>query len=633
MQSAEHGHRLPLSRFVVIGICALFFLVSLFVFGASVRYGFLSFDDPYLIVNNLTTKGPTVDNLRRAFTTFDPELYIPLTFISYQLNYLVAGLNPAFYHFTNIVLHAINGILVSCLAFFLIGRGWIALFTGLLWMVHPVNTEAVVWLSGRKDLLSTSFYLLTVVSYLRYRSGGGKRMFHLSLLFFLLALLSKVSVFTLPIALLILEGLMRDRREWSMRMAKPLIPFAVLSGIFLAIGIVGKQRVLLSSSLWERAMLACKSSVFYVKNLIFPMNLVPVYPQTTPVTVTSPEFFVPLLLLIAAAALVLWSLRHTKWLAAVSLLFFITIGPSFFNVNKGIGTFFAVDRYVYVPSIWLVVLLSLGIAALSDRLRPRGKTVLAVALCGWTATLAILSAKQTTIWQDDETLFTRILALYPDSISARASLSMVYRERGRMDLEEKILREGLARQRTVAYLTGLGSVLLRKGDAAGAIALYDEAATLDPSNPESAFFRGALEESSGNPDIALRYYEEAIQLDESYTAAYVNAGAILLDQRRLPEAEEKLRLAVAWNPNTVEGLYNLFQTLEFLEKKDEAFVYLQDAYRLSPDISDIAITYAYRLHERGRTAEAIRIMERALEHEPDNAAARRVLNFLRNSAP
>lgn len=627
MQSKESD--LTFSWGVIGMVGAGFFVMTLFVFGASVRYGFLTFDDPYLIVNNLTTHGPTPENVWRAFTTFDPELYIPLTFISYQLNYLVAGLNPGFYHATNIALHALNGLLLSYLAYLLLGRKKIALFLGFLWLIHPINTEAVVWLSGRKDLLSTFFYLATITPYLRFRYGGGRKFFALSIVFFLLALLSKVSVFTLPAALVLLEFLMRGRREWNWGVARDIAPFAVLSVFFAFVALFGKERVLLSSTISERILLGMKSTVFYLEQILFPVHFVPVYPQTTPITIASPEFFVPLFVLCVIGAIVLFGVRRTKWPAVVAAIFIATLLPSFFNVHKGLGTFFAVDRYAYVPSIWLAILLGVGVAEAMDRLRPRWRTVLGAALAAWLLLLSCLSWKQTRIWQDDETLFSRILELYPDSISARASLSMVYRERGRVDLEEKILREGLARERTVAYLTGIGSVLARRNDLSGAMALYEEAKALDPLNPEPLFFMGALEEQRGNREAAERDYREAIRLDESYVAAYTNLGAIYLDKRRLPEAEEVLRKAVAWNQNSVESLYNLFQTLELLGRTEEALPYLEDAYALSPENAELAMAVAYRWHELGRDEEALEALRRLLEREPRNLSAKRLVDFIR----
>jgi hypothetical protein len=160
MDSLQKTDELSLSwTDISIAIGALLFAACA-SFGGAVEYGFLNFDDSYLIYGNLAARAPTPAHIVQAFTTYDPELYIPVTLLSYQFNYLIAGLHGGFYHFTNIVLHGLTGFFVSYLVFLLLGRKRIALFCGALFVVHPINTEAAVWLSGRKDLLSSFFYLV-----------------------------------------------------------------------------------------------------------------------------------------------------------------------------------------------------------------------------------------------------------------------------------------------------------------------------------------------------------------------------------------------------------------------------------------------------------------------------------------
>lgn len=296
--------------------------------------------------------------------------------------------------------------------------------------------------------------------------------------------------------------------------------------------------------------------------------------------------------------------------------------------------FFAVDRYAYLPMVWLVLLLAVGCSELEDRVNRKTVRQLQATTFGIiAATLAVISLNQTKLWVNDETLFSYVLTLYPGSVSARTSLAAVYRNQGRGVDEIEVLEEGLRIQKNVAYFTGIGSAAARQGKLDEAETLYGQARILDPTNPEPFFFLGSLEEQRGNAEKAIGYYKEAIRFDESYVAAYNNLGAVYQDQGKLAEAEEVFRKAVEWNPNFMEGLYNLFQILEMQKKRDEAFPFLIKAYELNPGNSDIAIGYAYRMNERGNKSAAIKALQYLLSIEPENSAAKRFLKQLQPSRP
>ncbi len=625
---------LQLSR-TEIGITLGLMLLAVFiVFGVAVGFGFLDFDDSYLIYGNLAARGPSLSHIKQAFTTFDPELYIPVTLLSYQFDYLLGGLSGGMHHFTNLVLHALNGALVSYLIFLLLGRKRIALGCGLLFVIHPINTEAAVWLSGRKDVLSSFFYLATMCVYLRYLYAGNRRLWTAALGLFVLGLLAKVSILTLPVAILLLEALMRERKEWTLRSLLDTVPFFALSGVFAMIAAVGKERVIGSTTLTETLLMAAKSTVFYLEKLIIPTNLSPIYPYLKAITISSPDFYVPLSIIAVVGIITLVTLQKTKWVAICSLLFLATLAPSFLNFHKGTMVFFAVDRYAYLPMVWLVLLLAVGFSEVVDRIRSRTVRQLQATVLGIiAATLAVMSMNQTKLWVNDEMLFSYVLTLYPGSVSARTSLAAVYRNQGRGVDEIEVLEEGLKIQKNIAYYTGIGSAAARQGKLDEAETLYGQARILDPTNPEPFFFLGSLEEQRGNADRAVGYYKEAIRFDESYVAAYNNLGAVYQDQGKLLEAEEMFRKAVEWNPNFMEGLYNLFQILEMQKKRDKAFPYLVKAYELNPENSDITIGYAYRMNERGKKSVAIKALRYLLSVEPGNNAAKRFLQQLQPSVP
>lgn len=624
--SQQQNGSVFLTPATVLMIIGVMLVATLMVYGASVSYGFSKVDDPYLVTNNLIVRGPTPEHLLAAFTTYDPELYIPLTFVSYQLDWLIAELHPTMFHFTNLLLHALNATLVAYLVYLLLGRLKIGIAIGLLFAIHPLNAEAAVWVAARKDLLSTFFYLLSIILYLRYRYEGSVRSYRLSIVAFLLGLLSKVTVGTLPVALLLLEALMREQKEWNRKVFLELVPYAALSGVFFWIALLGKERIVGSSTLLKTGLMAAKSTIFYLQKMIVPTDLTIFYPYQKAIVLSSPDFYVPLIIVAALVGIALWSLRYTKWIALMCAMFLMSLAPSFLNFHKGTQIFFAVDRYAYLPMIWLLVLFASLCVLLSDLRSKQLRQGIAFFLAMWVAWIGVIGSNQATYWKSDEMLFDRALALYPESEPARLSLAALYRKQGRNDAEKKVLQEGSAYDETVAYLTGLGSVAVREGRLDEAQRLYEKALALDPANPEPFFFLGSLDEERGDLTKAMEHYRKAIALDPSYVSAINNLAAILLDGGKYAESAELFRQALTWNPSFMEGHYNVFRALEMLKKNDEAFDHLRKAYALSPDIGEIALAYGYRLHERKRDREAVAVLQRLLTIEPDNRTAKRLLD-------
>lgn len=601
---------------------------SFVCFGQSINDNFLMFDDPYVVVNNLKAHGPTLANVKAAFSTYDPELYIPVTLISYQINYLFAGLHPALYHITNLVLHGLNAFLLGIIILLMIRREKLALFFALLYAVHPLNTEAAVWIAARKDTLSTFFLFASIALYLRYSETIIKKYFFWSIGLYVLAALSKGSVLTLPLLLPVLDFL-RDQGRWSAKKStKAMLPFIGIAILTALIALGGKQRVIESSSMLETALMAAKSTMFYLQKIVVPTNLTAIYPYTKDIVFSSPDFYQPVIMLVLICAAALYAVRYTYWGLATLFLFLVSLGPSFFNFHKGTTTFFAVDRYAYVALAWLMLLFAKTTSEILTK-NPSIKKPIATAGILILILPGFLSVRQTGFWRNDETVFGRALDLYPQSVTARVSLSVWYRESGRRDDERKILEEGLAFSRDTALLLGLGSIDVREGNIDTAVQLFNEAMTNDPKNPEPHFYRGSLEEALGQTDDAVAAYRKAIQLDSSYVAAYTNLGAILLDRRELPEAEELLRTAIKWNPNALEAHMNLFQILELTKRTDEAFLHLETSYKLDQNNSRILLDYGYRLSTRDRKNEAIHVLEKLMMIDPRNHTGDRLLRSLK----
>lgn len=246
------------SRPLLWWIIGAFFLILLIIYGSSLTNDFVRWDDGLLIYENPAIRSITPSTLKTIFTSYDPELYIPLTFFSYQIDYLIGGTHAAIYHAQNLLWHTLNALLVALLLWRLTRQGWPSLFGGLLFALHPLNTETVAWSSARKDVLSTFFFLVSLLSYLSYRTQKKRSAYAFSLLSFTLGLLSKVTVITLPVVLFLFD--FREHRRWSGKMLVEKIPYLLLSVLFAVIATAGKSGVLSASTLSEKILLSLRGA-------------------------------------------------------------------------------------------------------------------------------------------------------------------------------------------------------------------------------------------------------------------------------------------------------------------------------------------------------------------------------------
>ncbi len=625
---------------VALGVFALMFFAVLIAFGGSLFQNFHQIDDTYLVVNNLAIRGVTVDHLKTIFTTFDPELYVPLTLFTYQIDYMLGGLHAELFHLTNLLIHSGNAVLLAWLLYLLLGtgwpasraKGWIAILCGLLFAIHPLNTEAVVWISGRKDLLSTFFFLGTCIGYVLYRHRV-QYAYLLSIVLFLLALLSKVMVAPLPLVLL-LADLLVERRKLSVAMLADKLPYIVLAGAFMVVAVAGKERVLAASTLLETALMAGRSTVFYAGKFALPVQLSVFYPHLGAITPSMPLFFVPALLVAASVGVAAWAWRRRTWLTFGILFFLVTLTPTFLNFQKGEVTFFAVDRYAYLPSIGLFFIIAVVCTMIADQWEKnmgsqraqRLATQVGSVVC---LVLVVLSMRQTGVWNDSQTLYEHALALYPESVSARSGLAAIYRQDGRQEDELKVMQDGLKyTPNDVSLLDGIGSVYAQQSKFDEALVKYEQAMRADPTNPEPYFYRGSLQSDRGQIDAAIRDYQHAIDMDPSYVAATNNLASIYMERNELDKALTYFNQALAYNPNFMEGQYNVGRILHAQGKLAEAETHLLTADELSPYTPDILAALAAIRIDQKRYDEALNYLRSALQIERKHPDALALLQSL-----
>jgi protein O-mannosyl-transferase len=519
------------------GVAAAIVVVVLACFLPALGSDFVLWDDDMNFTDNPSYRGLSPAHLRWMFTTFHGGHWQPLSWMTLGLDYGLWGMNPLGYHLTNVLLHAVNALLVYRLIAALVpGVGARAAAVGaLLFAIHPLRVESVAWVTERRDVLSGLFFLLTVLAYVRYaraRDAGQpwRAPFAVSVACFALSLLAKAWGVTLPLVLLVLD--VYPLRRFSPRALVEKVPYAVLAAggavlAQLASNLVPAKRTLAQHDLVQRAAQAAYGLVFYLWKTVVPTRLSPIYLLELTVRPTAARYVACVLLVAAVTGAVVLVRRRAPWAAAawacyvlvlVTVLGFVQTGPQI-----------VADRYSYLACLPWVVL-----AAAAVGQRPAAIALAVAAL----AVLGVLTVRQTRVWHDSRSLWEHTLRIDPDNY--------------------------------VAYLNR-GTVRQYEGDLVGAFGDYTEAVRRNPEYFHAWYSRATERLTLGDDAGAIADYTATLRIDPWYIEALNNRG--LARQRTndlegaVADFEEALRLAPPdWAPRSmIEG--NLLMVRDALARR------------------------------------------------------------------
>lgn len=559
------------------GLAYLLVLLTLVVYLPTMRAGFVWDDDVYLTENPLIQAS---DGLYRFWFTTEPTEYYPFTSTTWWFEWRLWGTDPRGYHATNVLLHALNSLLIWQLLRQLgIPGAWLA---AAIFAVHPVNVASVAWISERKNTLSLLLYLLTILLYWRFEDRSSGRWYWLSLLAFLLALFSKTAVVMLPFVLLGCTWWRRgqiDRKDLLRG-----VPFFALS---LVLGLVTVwfqyQRMLGGKpvrveSFFTRLAEAGWSVWFYLYKALLPFNLGMIYPRWE-VKPWGLLAFLPGVLLLAAFVLC-WRYRASWGRILLFALgyFVVTLFPVLGFFDQGFYVYSLVaDHWQYPSIIGIIALVAAGGAALSLRLGQRPVMLLAGALV---AGLSVLSWRQCGIYKDQETLWRDTIAKNPNA--------------------------------WVGYY-GLGVAAGLQGHLNEAVVRYRETLRLNPFYDRAHNNLGVALAKQGNTNEAIAHFLQALQIRPDSPRAHYNLGDILAHQGKLEEALAHLSEAVRGDKNFASAHYRLAKTWERKGKLDLAVGHYNEVLRIRPDWPEALGDFAWTLatHPEIRNRGAARAVELA----------------------
>ncbi|MFA6456817.1 MAG: hypothetical protein WCW40_08350 [Bacteroidota bacterium] len=371
--------------------------------------GWTSWDDDVYVTDNPAVQNISAENLKLVFTTAVNGSYLPLTMISYMIDYQIGGFDPRVYHSTNILLHLINSCLLFWLMYQLSGSIVASLVAGLLFGIHPMRVESVAWISGRKDVLSMMFFLLSSIAYLRYVRVGRQSLLSVSFILFFFALLSKIIVLTFPLILLLFD--MVKKRNVTAGILWEKVPFALIATAFSVLGLIGQQSVHAvkrSNSVIENGIVSLHGIVFYIEKLFLPINLSNVYPYPSPLPL---QFFVYTIIALIAI-LVVWKYREQRIIAFGMAFYIVSLLPVLQFVR--FSQIFAADRFTYFAYIGLFYIAGMYSAKGWELGKKRiiiPIMVIVLVACSY------LTWERCEVWKDSNTLWKDMLSKYPNALS------------------------------------------------------------------------------------------------------------------------------------------------------------------------------------------------------------------------
>lgn len=573
------------------------------------------------------------------------DLYRPLVSLTYLLDVRLWGERVPLYHVANLLFHLASTLLVYALGLQLLGgagretgpsaSGRLAAgLAALLFGLHPVHSEAVAWINGRTDLMSTCFFLLSFWLYLLYRRRERLGTLLGALLAFLLALLAKEMAITLP-AVVGIYVLCFDDAPWRagerdgkrlgwgqtrpVRAVVEALPFVAVAVLYLTVRLVVLGSVLPGAGGEDKApggvLLAAQVLALYLRLLVVPYStrLGALRPVSALQAVQGAAAWLAPAVVVGVLVAGLAALRRWRLLGFAVLFFFVTALPVSWLLPVGE---YVAERFLYLPSVAICLALGALLAWVWSRQRMVALALILVIVLPW----GVLTAGRNAVWHDRLTFWSRAVQDWPDDATAHSHLGLEYLNRGQPAQALAEFRRALeADPESDAAYNGLGTVYVAQGQLPEAEAAFQKAAELAPDVALPRYNLGVVFEAQGKPEEAVAAYQKAVELDPAAASARLNLGFVLIRLERWDEAWEQFEAVLHSEPEGVAQVpahRGLGQILFRQGRPDEAIAAYQEALRLDPQsveaMNDLGLVYL----NVGETEQATAQFEQALGLEP-----------------
>jgi tetratricopeptide (TPR) repeat protein len=623
-----------------ISVSLLLAITTIVSYWPVVHGEFINYDDTdYVTLNARVQNGLTLKGVIWAFTTNHASNWHPLTWLSHMLDVGLFGKGPTGPHCVNLLFHAANSVLLFLLLRRMTGAHWRSAMVAGLFALHPAHVESVAWVAERKDVLSTLFWMLTLLAYERYANeskiqGTRAKVFYgLALTLFALGLMSKPMLVTVPSVMLLLDFWPLNRFENSShgrtrgslwRLVWEKTPFLFLSAASCVVTTWAQKKAILSLehlSLFDRIANSLVSYSRYLEKTIWPTNLA--LPYLHPGQWPGQQVAIAAILVAGLSFVALLSARKNPYIFTGWFWYLGTLIPVIGLMQVGAQSM--ADRYTYVPLIGVFVVLVWSAAAWCDRWRIPDNAAFAVAAI-ILGVCFVQTRQQAKYWRNSETLFKHSAAVTRDNFIALGNVGGVFFESGRLDEAMGYYQQALrANPNYAEALNSIGAVLAANGNEE-AVEWFRKALAIQPTHAPALFNMGNALAKKGEDREAVEFFKAALEVEPDNHQDRNNLGNALVKLGKLDEATEQYRLALEYNPDAPMVHKNLGEMLAAKGKLDEAISHYRQALVLTNDAAthySLGLTLAVQ----GKWDEAIDQYTATLRLSPTNAQAEYNLGY------
>ena len=619
-------------------ICLFLIVTTLAAYWQVTNHEFLNYDDNiYITKNHQVQAGLNLESTIWSFTsgTMVSNYWHPLTWLSHILDFQLYGMNAGGHHMTSLLFHITNTLLLFFIFRRMTGDIWQSGCVATLFALHPLHVESVAWVAERKDVLSTFFWLLTMLAYCRYIEKPVLIRYFMVLLFFVLGLMSKPMLVTLPFVLLLMDywplgriqlgqviksGNVKAQKTSVFHLVVEKIPFFLLTAAASMTAYITQQKGGALTCM-DLALLkiqianALVSYVSYIGKMIWPGQLAVFYPHPGTLPIWESVGAALLLISLTAFVIILW--RRFPYLSVGWFWYTGTLVPVIGLVK--VGSFAMADRYTYVPLIGLFIIAAWGVSDLLKK-REYRKIFLGVLATLYLSILMTATWKQVGYWENSTTLFKHSLNVTVNNYIAHDKLGEALAEQNRTAEAIRHYSEALRIEPDFvqAHLS-MGDAHASLGNNEDAVYYYNKALQKKPNYEKAHNNLGNAMARQGNVEAAAYHYNEALKINPNHAGAHYNLGKIAANQGKIEDAILYYRKALLLNPIMTEAIYNLswifathenkkYRNGEEAVKLAEQLCELQD-YNHPLSLDALAAAYA----EAGRFKEAVLTAKKGLE--------------------
>lgn len=644
-----------MQKYIKINILLLItIIITFFLYFPTYEAKFLSWDDTKYITENSIITNISPENIIKIFSSTYFSNYHPITSISFALDYYYFNTNAGYYHLINIIIHIINGLLV----FFFINKLFkvpgISLLSAVLFLVHPMHSESVAWISERKDLIYSMFFLCSMITYIFYLEKKKRKFIYLSFISFIFSLLSKSMATTLPLVLIMIDYIFYNNKNATKRGFSSLqsddegtndykqsriyeriigtlrrkqilikIPFFMVSLVFGIIAYIAAKESLEikqinTTLIFNNFFIICNSIIKYLIYAVYPYKLSAYHPLPY-----LKNGFLPLIYYLSPLAIlglifiVLKYLRNRKIIIFGLMLFIITISVALKIIPFG-KTFFS-ERYTYIPYLGLFLIMSNCIYKFisfisvnkSPQLLGKGQQKLIVNLVYfffiiYLTVLSFSTFKRSKVWKDNISLYSDIISKYPECSMAYNNRGNEYINTGNLKNAESDLNKAIQYDKKMyeAYCN-LGNIKFFLGKHKEALSFYNQSISINSTYSDAYNNRGNIYLLNNNYKEAIEDYSKAIKIKPDYIKAYLNRSISYLKLKQYKFAKMDIDRAIKLN----SGDYYLYyiRALIFDETKEynKAIKDYSTVVKLNPEFYLAYFNRGNSLYKSGNFFDAI----------------------------